>query len=324
MDVFLMQPFSNLCRFPKVKRSAFLAVKRNDSSGRQTSRIIFCKAVRKNLEVLPLNTFAVLTIQIEIRMVGQIDDGVLVAQRLIVDAQSTFIIKGIAHRHQQIARVAFFPIAAQSGKGQAVLPHCCPPQAAMEAGRSPMQVVLSIVDCQLIGLAVEHKTSAGNAVGMTSRYTAQAGGLPLIRRCVVTAQHNVLQRTLSVMHQQRNHRCSIIGQAHRLSSRICDGIQAHLAPIAQLSKILSFYCHFSLPPVVFVFIIIQQDALCNLIFPLFSAGCFVYNSKSRCPAAVKKKYIIKGTPRQKTPAPKSALPVSDTTDIATAVSALLP
>ena len=77
MDVFLMQPFSNLCRFPKVKRSAFLAVKRNDSSGRQTSRIIFCKAVRKNLEVLPLNTFAVLTIQIEIRMVGQIDDGVL-------------------------------------------------------------------------------------------------------------------------------------------------------------------------------------------------------------------------------------------------------
>ena len=192
----------------------------------------------------------------------------------------------------------------------------------MEAGRSPMQVVLSIVDCQLIGLAVEHKPSAGNAVGMTSRYTAQAGGLPLIRRCVVTAQHNVPQRTLSVMHQQRNHRCSIIGQAHRLSSRICDGIQAHPAPIAQLSKILSFYCHFSLPPVVFVLIIIQQDALCNLIFSLFSAGCFVYSSKNRYPATAKRKYIIKETPRPQMSAPKSALPVSDTAGITAVVSAL--
>ena len=75
---------------------------------------------------------------IEVRMIGQIQDGGLVGRGLIFDFQIRAG-NGVAYRHGEISRIPFLTILAQIVKGNAVGDRLRLPHHIVEPARTPVE-----------------------------------------------------------------------------------------------------------------------------------------------------------------------------------------
>src|SRR3984885_15601351 len=92
--------------------------------------------------------------EIEIRMVGQVDDSIFVSRRLVIDAQLVIISKRVSDSGRQIAGITFLAVFAEVRQGQhrsaeilrRLSSHNCrSPYHFVESALPAMQAVLAIV-----------------------------------------------------------------------------------------------------------------------------------------------------------------------------------
>ena len=92
-----------------------------------------------------LNVAIAFSGKVKISMVGQIDDGISISGRLIVNFQRRSI-QRIPYGYRQIARIAFFPICGKEMQTKGIVSFLLDiPQLPVKAVLAAMQVVGSVV-----------------------------------------------------------------------------------------------------------------------------------------------------------------------------------
>ena len=113
-----------------------------------------------------------LAVQVEVAVVGEVDDGVRVRRDAVIHAEGVIFGEGVAHRDLQIARETVLAVGALGFHEQGVAEGLHPVKLA---GESAVQVVLAVVLFQLVGLAAHAEHSVLDAVGVTPHKSTAAG-----------------------------------------------------------------------------------------------------------------------------------------------------
>ena len=99
----------------------------------------------------------------------QVADGCLVGCSLILDNELIVVGKCVSYPNCQLTSEAFFTIRARVFQYDSAITHAgCIPNFGVETCRSTMQVVVTIVACQLILLAVKYELAFFNTVAITT------------------------------------------------------------------------------------------------------------------------------------------------------------
>src|SRR6185312_13574207 len=108
-----MDASADRCRSAKIKRSSF---HRSDLSGRNQIGVHRGKKIpgKHNLMIENISQSS----KVEVRMIGQINDSVLIAPRLVFDGQLAVVIQAEGYVDRQIPGIAFLSITAQTMKPQ--------------------------------------------------------------------------------------------------------------------------------------------------------------------------------------------------------------
>ena len=110
--------------------------------------------------------------EIEVRVIGEIDDGVFVGRRGVVEFQFAAC-ERVADDRGQRAGIAGFAILADVGQLDAAGNFFALPNLIVEAVRAAVERVGRVVDRQVVGLAVERELAFGDAVGVASDERAE-------------------------------------------------------------------------------------------------------------------------------------------------------
>ena len=123
--------------------------------------------------------------QVEIGVVGEVHHRVMVAAGGKVHRQHTAE-EGIGDLRVDVAGVALLPIGGVQGEHGAVSLNGVRPPLFVEAHKAPVELIFALVCGEGIGMAVDGKLRAADAVGAPADGAAQAGVLPgvLIRRVI--------------------------------------------------------------------------------------------------------------------------------------------
>ena len=150
----------------------------------------------KELELMVFD--ASLVVEVEIRMVGQVDHGRGVALRREGKPEGVVLVPLVAGDGLQRAGVTRFSVfgIVQEFNGIPVGPAL--PHLVLEAVRAAVQVVGTVVDRQFVRLAVQGETAVGDAVGKTSGAFAGTGAVREIAHRIIVAEDDIVQPTVPV------------------------------------------------------------------------------------------------------------------------------
>ena len=123
-----------------------------------------------NAELLAQHIAA--AVEVEVGVVGQVDDGVLVGGHTVVHPQGVVRRKDIPHTDLQISGETVFARRAFGLHQKGVAEHL---HIVNFAGEGAVQVIFAIVGFQLVGLAAERKFRIFNAVGVPAHKRTAAG-----------------------------------------------------------------------------------------------------------------------------------------------------
>lgn len=111
----------------------------------------------------------------------------------------------IGHAKGGVPRKALIAVRTVQRKGNAVLlliHGFYVPFPVVVAVRAAMQIVVVVIDAQLIGLSIDHKTSVGNPVAAASDDGSKiAGVVDVLLRCIVT-EYDILYASVLCRNQQ--------------------------------------------------------------------------------------------------------------------------
>ena len=151
--------------------------------------------------------------QIEIAVVGEIEDGILVAGGIVHDVQAILLVQRIGHPDNGIARETLVAVGAvqfQSDGGPGV--RYRRPHPLEEEVRAGVQVVSALVGSQAVRFTAQFKGGALQTVGVAANGSAQCravGGAVAV--AVIIAQDHVRKLTVPVGDQQADKGCTVIG-----------------------------------------------------------------------------------------------------------------
>ena len=123
-----------------------------------------------NAELLAQHIAA--AVEVEVGVVGQVDDGVLVSGHTVVHPQGVVRREDIPHTDLQISGETVFARRAFGLHQKGVSEHL---HIVNFAGEGAVQVIFAIVGFQLVGLAAERKFRIFNAVGVPAHERTAAG-----------------------------------------------------------------------------------------------------------------------------------------------------
>lgn len=93
----------------------------------------------------------------------------LVCCSLVINFQLIIIAQSKHNRHRQFARESFFVVCRNiSQHERAVINLFCIPNASMETSRAAMQMVRTVIDCEVIFLSVERELAFANTIAIAS------------------------------------------------------------------------------------------------------------------------------------------------------------
>src|SRR2546430_7060446 len=123
------------------------------------------------------NIAGALAAEIEIRVVGEIDNGFFVGGRGISDPQCVRIRQGVDHTHFQISGEAFLAVLAEVGKFQRLAVfggnNFGGPHGLVETLDASVQTVLTIVLRERVRFAVERELRVPDAVSVAADERAE-------------------------------------------------------------------------------------------------------------------------------------------------------
>lgn len=185
-----------------------------------------------------------LTGQIEIAVVGHIEDGLPVAAAFIADVQASLSVQTVGHPDMGSAREALVAVGAFQGKRDGILLQICQgPQPHIVGVGAGVEVVLSLVGGQNTDFSVQREAGAGNSVGIAAYGGPQKAIIVHIGLGIVIAQNHVLNRAGGIrdpqLHQGGTQVCDFGGE-----TAVLDGIQAGFLAAVQIAE---FFFHENAP-----------------------------------------------------------------------------
>ena len=179
------------------------------------------------------------SLQAEESVAGHVDYGLLVGLAAVVNHQFVVVGPGVAYRHAQLAGESLLVIGRHIAQHECLLIDLlCVPYSGMEAGGAAVQVVGTIVDGQLILLAVEVELALGNAVAVAADEGAEER-LGAVDQAVdvVVALDDVGYVAVAVGHHNRNDGTTIVGDAYLIAGGILEDVETNLLAGNYLLKI---------------------------------------------------------------------------------------
>ena len=133
-----------------------------------------------------------MAVEIKICVVGEIDHGRGIGRSKIVYLNRIVVADGIDGHYLQIAGITGISVGTFEGENHLVvaLGHGVP-HLVLESVRAAMKMIGTIVDRQLIKLAVHRNFAVGNSVGETAGSLSGTGSVGKIRLGVVIAKNYV-------------------------------------------------------------------------------------------------------------------------------------
>ena len=140
--------------------------------------------------------------EVEVAMVSQIAEGGGVGGSPVVDDQLIVVGEGVADGDREAARVAFLAGGAgvtELDTGTDIVDERFrPPEFFVEAGRTTVQMMRTVVGGQLVFFAVEGENASGDAIGTPAHIGPEVGMASQIILELVETQDNVGELTLLV------------------------------------------------------------------------------------------------------------------------------
>ena len=134
-----------------------------------------------------------MAVQVEIAVVGQIDDGLLLGDATVVDPDGVFIGEGVGHGNVHSTGVALVAVGAVEAEGDGIFGGLLdlPDPEAPEI-QTAVQVVGAVVHRQLVELALQGELALADPVGVPAHGGAEEGtGGALVAGGIVIAQNHV-------------------------------------------------------------------------------------------------------------------------------------
>lgn len=167
-----------------------------------------------DLEVVVKNGFGAVAGEVEVGMVGEIDDGGFIGGGFIVDVEGVFIGPGVGDGGFEGAGVAFFTVGAGAGEGEdgffidafqgGV------PDFFIEALFATVEMVGFVVGGEGVFLAIEGEFSFGDAVRVAAGDAAEVGAFFAVFVESIEAEDDVGQLAVFVGDLDRNDGAPII------------------------------------------------------------------------------------------------------------------
>ena len=145
-------------------------------------------AVGFDLQQMVINI--AVSVQVEIAVVGEIDDRILIGFGIVVDGQA---VASPTHGYLnvQIAGVALLAVGGQSGKNHRISLLSAGPEVLVEALLAAVEMVWTVVGKQGVGFAVQRKNTALDSISETTNGGTQIAIVSDVFFQGVVAQHNI-------------------------------------------------------------------------------------------------------------------------------------
>src|ERR1035437_4373510 len=178
------------------------------------------------------------TLQVEIRMVRQIDHRVLVGGRGVVDLQLVGVGKAIRYGDAQVAGVAFLAILAEIAKLQAsVRQYAGLPDALEEAVAAAVKRVFAVILGEFVLDAIERKPRGADAVPVTPNDRPEIlRGIGEILRQGVEAKHHIGHPAVAAGRVQRHDDPGVIRDPRLELVLVGQSVDADSGAIRHLSE----------------------------------------------------------------------------------------
>ena len=176
------------------------------------------------------HTAASLAIEVEIGVVGQVDDcrGVTLGRE--GETELVLLAPFISCNGLQIARIAHFTILCDIEEFHGPVVHTAFPNLVLEALGTSVQVVRPVVHRQFVFLSVKDEASLCYAVGKASRDLACARSVGEVVQRIAVAEYHVVQFPVTVWyldgHYSRTHGRELYGCAFCIGESVADYVFA--------------------------------------------------------------------------------------------------
>src|ERR1700674_2021318 len=141
--------------------------------------------------------------QIEIGMVGQVEDGISIGSRRILDAQSAPA-QGIAHGRGEGAGKTLLAIFAHIGEFYSICYLFGPPDHFVEAAGAAVKSVIAIVLWNGIRLPIKLEGAMRDTIRVAPDNASEMRGLRLVLLDRVATQHHVVDLSVAIRRAQGN------------------------------------------------------------------------------------------------------------------------
>ena len=199
------------------------------------------EGVAVELKDVILDGAAALAGKVEIGMVGQVAEGVAVADGLVADDQLVLVGEGVGDHHLQRAGIALLAVGADVLENQMILADALHrrgvPQLAVKAHVAAVQMgAAGLVLCKGQLLAVEHAFAVGDAVADATDQRAQIAvqGRVALHRGI--AQHHAGDVAVAVGHVHGAQDAAEIGDFHRRTMGVGQDVQVGVTAVGRLAE----------------------------------------------------------------------------------------
>ena len=170
LRIQLIEAVADTGRFREIERRTF---HRSDLAGRYEAIISGC--VMSGAEFKNVVANITVSREIEIRVIGEVDNGGFVALRLVIDAKLIFVSEGVSDFHLEIPWVIFFAILAvvrELNRGLVFLGHhrFSLPMFARKTRAASMQMILPVVGGQFVFDPVQRELRVADTIGKTANH----------------------------------------------------------------------------------------------------------------------------------------------------------
>src|ERR1700691_3199506 len=161
---------------------------------------------------MPEDVAIALALQIEVRMIGQIQHSIFIGGRRILNAQGTAT-QGVSHSRRERARKTLLPILAHVGKFDSIRDLFRRPHHLVEAADATMKRVVAVILWNGIGMTVELEVAMRDAICVAADDASEMRSLRYVLLDRIDTQNHIVELSLSIGRAQRNNDPSVSDDA---------------------------------------------------------------------------------------------------------------
>ena len=188
-----------------------------------------------DLEMVIEDRLTPLSREIEVTVVGEIENRRLISGRLVTNPQRILLGPSVSHGAFEGAGVTFFAIGAGIGERETgVAPLIADlglPNLLIESFDATVKGVGSVVDRETVFLAIEGELSFRNTVGVASGDTAEVGALFEVFSNRIKTENDVPHFAVLIGHDERGHGAAIVCDGDFCSGFVGKSVKLNRLPI---------------------------------------------------------------------------------------------